>query len=81
LHEKKIKNEIIYFPIIDKGGLYETNVIDVDINQKKDILKLTCKENKNNGILFLSHYQDERFNFYDKKYIFKDEDFWIRISK
>ena len=84
--KEKIKNEIIYFCIIDTPGLYDTNGVDVDINQKKDIQKLIAKEKiKIKGILFLSNFQNERFDFSEQNTLieynalFPMKDFWNRI--
>jgi hypothetical protein len=84
--KEKIKNEIIYFCIIDTPGSYDTNGVDVDINQKKDIQKLIAKEKiKIKGILFLSNFQNERFDFSEQNTLieynalFPMKDFWNRI--
>ncbi len=82
----EIENEIIFFCIIDTPGLYDTNGIEKDINQKKDIQKLISNEKiKIKGILFLSNFQNERFDFSEQKTLieynalFPMKDFWNRI--
>ena len=84
--KEKVNNEIIYFCIIDTPGLYDTHGIDVDINQKKDIQKLISKENiKIKGLLFLSNFQNERFDFSEQNTLieynalFPMKDFWNRL--
>ena len=60
----KNNNEIVYFSLIDTPGLYDTNAeLEDDIHQKKT-KELISKENiKIKGILFLSNFQNERFDF------------------
>ena len=80
------QNEIIYFSIIDTPGLYDTQGVDVDINQKKDIQLLVSKEKiKIKGILFLSNFQNERFDYSEQatlleyNALFPMKDFWNRL--
>lgn len=84
--KEKLNKEIIFFCVIDTPGLYDTNGIDDDINQKKDIQKLIATENiKIKGILFLSNFQNERFDFSEQNTLieynalFPMKDFWSRI--
>ena len=84
--KEKVNDEIIYFSIIDTPGFYDTNGVDVDINQKKNIQKLIAREKiKIKGILFLSNFQNERFGYSEQNTLiqynalFPMEDFWNRI--
>ena len=84
--KEKIENEFIYFCIIDTPGLYDTNGLDVDINQKKNIMKLISKENlKIKGLLFLTNFQNERFDASEQQSLleynalFPLKEFWKRI--
>jgi len=84
--KEKIENEFIYFCIIDTPGLYDTNGLDADINQKKNIMKLISKENlKIKGLLFLSNFQNERFDASEQQSLleynalFPLKEFWKRI--
>ncbi len=67
-------------------GLYDTDGIDVDKNQKNEIIKIISKEKiKIKGILFLSNFQNERFDASEQdtliqyNAIFPLKDFWKRI--
>lgn len=80
------QDEIIYFSIIDTPGLYDTQGVDVDINQKRDIQLLVSKEKiKIKGILFLSNFQNERFDYSEQvtlleyNALFPMKDFWNRL--
>ena len=82
----KNNNEIVYFSLIDTPGLYDTNAeLEDDIHQKKT-KELISKENiKIKGILFLSNFQNERFDFSEINTLiqynafFPLEDFWKHI--
>ena len=75
-----------YFCIIDTPGLYDSRGFDVDINQKKDIQNLISKQKiKIKAILFLSNFQNERFDFSEQNTLieynalFPMKDFWRRM--
>ena len=85
-YKEIINNELIYYCIIDTPGLYDTNGVEADINQKKDIQNLIAKEKiKIKGILFLSNFQNERFDFSEQKTLieynalFPMKEFWKRL--
>ena len=84
--KEKIESDIIYFCIIDTPGLYDTNGFDIDKNQKNEIMKIISKEKiKIKGILFLSNFQNERFDASEQdtliqyNAIFPLKDFWKRV--
>ena len=84
--KEKTESEIIYFCIIDTPGLYDTNGFDIDKNQKNEIMKIISKEKiKIKGILFLSNFQNERFDASEQdtliqyNAIFPLKDFWKRV--
>ena len=84
--KETVNNNFIYFCIIDTPGLYDTDGVDVDINQKKDIQQLISKEKiKIKAILFLSNFQNERFDFSEQNSLlqynalFPMKDFWNRL--
>ena len=81
--KKKIGNEFIYFCIIDTPGLYDTNGEEIDNFQIDTINILISEKNiKIKGLLFLSNFQNERFDASEQlsfiKYnsIFPLKDFW-----
>lgn len=83
---EKMKNDIKYFCLIDTPGLYDSEGRDFDIKQKKDIQDLISREKiKIKGILFLSNFQNERFDFSEQNTLieynalFPLKDFWKRI--
>ena len=82
----KFNNKIIYFSIIDTPGLFDTEGFDADINQKKDIKNLICKEKiKIKGLFFLANFQNERFDASEQtslveyNALFPMKEFWNRI--
>ena len=84
--KKKREEDFIYFCIIDTPGLFDSNGFDADIKQKKDIMELISKEKlKIKGLLFLSNFQNERFDASEQKTIieynalFPAKEFWKRI--
>ena len=81
-----IENNKYYFTIIDTPGLYDTNGLDNDLEQKKDMLKLiSTKKIKIKSIFFLSNFQNERFDASEQSTLieynslFPLKDFWKRI--
>ena len=84
--KEKVKSDDIYFCIIDTPGLFDTNGIKEDTKQKEDIKNLISREKiKIKGLLFLTNYQNERFDFSEQdtliqyNAIFPLKEFWKRI--
>ena len=81
--KKKIGSEFIYFCLIDTPGLYDTNGEEIDTIQTDKInILISEKDIKIKGLLFLSNFQNERFDASEQlsliKYnsIFPLKDFW-----
>ena len=81
--KKKIGSEFIYFCLIDTPGLYDTNGEEIDTIQTDKInILISEKDIKIKGLLFLSNFQNERFDASEIlsliKYnsIFPLKDFW-----
>jgi GTP-binding protein EngB required for normal cell division len=81
--KKKIGSEFIYFCLIDTPGLYDTNGEEIDkIQTDKINIFISEKDIKIKGLLFLSNFQNERFDASEQlsliKYnsIFPLKDFW-----
>ena len=84
--KEKIENKYIYFCIVDTPGLYDTNGVETDKIQKKDLMQLISKEGLIiKGLLFLANFQNERFDaseqfaLIDYNSLFPLKDFWKRI--
>lgn len=62
--KEEINSKKIYFSIIDTPGLYDSNGLLNDKMMKNNTKDLISKENiKIKGILFLSNFQNERFDY------------------
>jgi GTP-binding protein EngB required for normal cell division len=62
--KENINSEIIYYCIIDTPGLYDSRNINKDEIHKNLTNELIAKEDiKIKGILFLSNFQNERFDY------------------
>jgi len=62
--KEEINSKKIYFSIIDTPGLYDSNGLRNDKMMKNNTKDLISKENiKIKGILFLSNFQNERFDY------------------
>jgi GTP-binding protein EngB required for normal cell division len=62
--KENIKSEIIYYCIIDTPGLYDSRSMNKDEEHKNLTNDLIAKEDiKIKGILFLSNFQNERFDY------------------
>ncbi len=84
--KENIQGEIVYFCIVDTPGLYDCDGFDVDKEQKMQIIKLISNENiKIKGLLFLSNFQNERFDSSEQmsllsyNVLFPLKNFWERI--
>jgi len=84
--KEKIKNDYIYFCIVDTPGLYDTDGLIADDRQKIEIINLISKNKiKIKGLLFLSNFQNERFDASEQlslieyNHLFPMKDFWERI--
>ncbi len=84
--KENIQGEIVYFCIVDTPGLYDCDGLDADKEQKVEIIKLISKENiKIKGLLFLSNFQNERFDASEQisllsyNALFPLKNFWERI--
>ena len=82
-----MESETIYFCIIDTPGLYDSEGREEDKKQKNEIIQLISKEKiKIKGILFISNFQNERFDASEQdtliqyNAIFPLKDFWKRIN-
>ena len=81
--KKKTGKDFIYFCLIDTPGLYDTNGEEIDnIQTDKINIFISEKNIKIKGLLFLSNFQNERFDASEQlsfiKYnsIFPLKDFW-----
>ena len=81
--KEKIGDKFIYFCLIDTPGLYDTNGEEADVNQKKEIISIISKKKiKIKGLLFLTNFQNERFDSSEQlslieyNCIFPLKDFW-----
>ena len=62
--KKEINSKKFYFSIIDTPGLYDSHGLQNDIIMKDNTKNLISKENiKIKGILFLSNFHNERFDY------------------
>ena len=62
--KEEINSKKICFSIIDTPGLYDTDDLQNDEKIKNNTKELIAKENlKIKGILFLSNFQNERFDY------------------
>ena len=62
--KEEINSKKICFSIIDTPGLYDSDVLQNDEKIKNNTKELIAKENlKIKGILFLSNFQNERFDY------------------
>jgi len=62
--KEEINSEKFYFSIIDTPGLYDSDGVQNDIKMKDNTKDLISTENfKIKGILFLSNFQNERFDY------------------
>ena len=84
--KEEINSKINYYCIIDTPGLYDTKGKEADKNQKLEIIKLVSEKNiKIKGLLFLSNFQNERFDASEQlslieyNAIFPLKEFWKRI--
>ena len=84
--KEKRQDKYIYFCIIDTPGLYDTNGVEVDDNQKKEIVKtISIQKIKIKGLLFLTNFQNERFDASEQislieyNSIFPLQDFWKHL--
>ena len=84
--KEKTSSETIYFCIIDTPGLYDSEGREEDKKQKNEIIQLISKEKiKIKGILFISNFQNERFDASEQdtllqyNVIFPLKDFWKRV--
>ena len=84
--KENVNSKDNYFCIVDTPGLYDTSGKEADKNQKQDIIKLVSeKQIKVKGLLFLSNFQNERFDASEQlslvqyNAIFPLKEFWKRI--
>ena len=84
--KEKIGNENIYFCIIDTPGLYDTEGEEKDNSQKYQLNSLISEKGiKVKGLLFLSNFQNERFDSSEQfslihyNSMFPLKDFWHHI--
>ena len=84
--KEEIGSETYYFTLIDTPGLYDTHGGNTDENNKDYTKELISNENiKIKGILFLSNFQKERFDFSEistliqYNELFPLKDFWKHI--
>ena len=85
--KEEINSKFNYYCIVDTPGLYDTNGKEADKNQKQEIIKLVSEKNiKIKGLLFLSNFQNERFDSSEQlslieyNAIFPLKEFWKRIT-
>ncbi len=84
--KEEINSEKFYFSIIDTPGLYDSDGVLNDIKMKDNTKDLISSENfKIKGILFLSNFQNERFDYSEIDSLFQYnaffplENFWRHI--
>ena len=84
--KEKVGLDYKYYCVVDTPGLYDTNTIEADNVQKRELMKLISEEKiKVKGLLFLSNFQNERFDASEQlsliqyNALFPLKDFWKRI--
>ena len=84
--KENIGNKSIYFCLVDTPGLYDSDGEEADKNQKIEIIKLISKKKiKVKGLLFLSNFQNERFDgseqmsLIEYNSLFPLKDFWNHL--
>ena len=84
--KENIGNKSIYFCLVDTPGLYDSDGEEADKNQKIEIIKLISKKKiKVKGLLFLSNFQNERFDASEQmslieyNSLFPLKDFWNHL--
>ena len=84
--KENYQGKTVYFCIVDTPGLYDSEGLNADKEQKVEIIKLISNENiKIKSLLFLSNFQNERFDASEQmsllsyNVLFPLKNFWERI--